>query len=124
MRRIVRDDRDARPLQDGHATDPHGWLEEVHQEAKGEIAEQENLERVSELMRPCSDSRDNQRKHQEKRDFVQLCGVTGYAVAEVNSPWQTRGDTAGPVVETRQKTADASDRDARQQRHDEQITGG
>lgn len=63
-------------------------------------------------------------EQQEENDFVQLGGVAGDTVAEVDSPGQCCGRAVGVVGEAGEETADASDGDAECERDCVEISGG
>jgi hypothetical protein len=61
---------------------------------------------------------------QQEDDFVELSGVAGDAVAEVDGPGEIRGSAVGVVGEAGEETSDASDGDAEGERDGVKVAGG
>jgi hypothetical protein len=61
---------------------------------------------------------------EQEDDFVELGGVAGDAVAEVDGPGEGGGSAVGVVGEAGEEAADASDGDAEGERDGVEVTGG
>ena len=70
MRRVVRDDGQAHPLNSREAADAHARLDELDEETEPEVADHEQLEAIADGRRqPRADPEDHP-EHREKNDFV------------------------------------------------------
>ena len=67
------------------------------------------------------DARDQQGQQHDEHNLVQLGWVPGNAVAEIDSPRQTRGNPARSIAQSRQKTADTTDRHADRERQNQEV---
>ena len=133
--RIVQQSEDACPLNPSEAEEnPRIGLEEVAEESESEVGDHEEFEGVAgeegvmvavvilRLRRgfasrnPCSAQDDNFIKGwnqcEQEEDFVELGGMAGDAVPEVDGPGKVGGVAVGVVGETGKEATDASDSDA------------
>ena len=66
---------------------------------------------------------EEEREGEEEEDFVELGGVAGDAVAEVDAPWEGGWGAVGVVGEAGEEAADAADGDADAERNGEEVSG-
>ena len=105
------------------AVDCRLWFEEVDGEAPEEIGGDEDAEEGAVLVRAFAQEVERDRKQQEEENLVELGGVAGDAVAEVDRPGERGGDAVGVVGEAGEEAADAADGDAEAEWDGEEIAG-
>lgn len=113
----------ARPLDQIEAEDEGLGFDEVDDETPEEVGGEKETEGRALGMSALVVAVEEESKRDEEDHFVELGGVAGDAVAEVDAPGERGGCAEGVVGEAGEEAADAADGDADAERDGEKVSG-
>ena len=114
---------DAGPLNQIESPECGLGFDEVDEQPPREVGSEKDAEGCAFAVRVFVEAVEQECEHEEEGDLVELCGMAGDAVAEVDGPWECGGRSVGVVGEAGEQAADTADSDADAERNGEEVAG-